>query len=122
MIERSKRASTGEARAASEQEDRRVAPRTDVGGLWCDRGQIIDLSVRGMRLISPQRWSEGQILNVSISDEQDAATLVARCVWCRQEGLYNHAIGLAFDSVSDERSAAIRSMAQRHAAGNSEKQ
>ena len=39
-------------------------------------------------------------------------TLEARCVWCRQEGLFNHLVGLAFDEITEAQCAALQVMAQ----------
>jgi len=99
----------GESRA-----DRRSAARLAVRGLWCDKGQVIDLSARGMRLKVHRRWTEGRTRTLTIVDHGDAIPVVARCVWCRQEGLFAHHVGLAFDHVDDETASAIERLAERH--------
>lgn len=95
--------------------ERRGHTRTDVGGLWCDRGQVVDLSARGMRLISLRRWAEGQIRRVSITDGRRSITVNARCVWCRQEGMFSHSMGLAFEPASAEDERTLTAMAADHA-------
>lgn len=98
------------ARAASE---RRRGHRAEVAGLWCDRGQVIDLSTRGMRMTSLRRWSEGQVRRVTIADSQHHATVDARCVWCRQEGLFHHLVGLSFEDTTPEQERLIARIMER---------
>lgn len=95
--------------------ERRRDSRADVSGLWCDRGQVIDLSARGMRLTSLRRWAEGQIRRVSLTDGSRSVTLTARCVWCRQEGMFSHSLGLAFEPANAEEERMIAAMASDHA-------
>ncbi|HBS29627.1 MAG TPA: hypothetical protein DEB06_09310 [Phycisphaerales bacterium] len=89
------------------EQDRRATRRAPVSGLWCDRGQVIDLSTRGMRLMSFRAWGEGQRRRVTVADGKHSAELIARCVWSRQEGLFTHHIGLAFEGVTDEEQRAL---------------
>lgn len=95
--------------------ERRRSARKDVSGLWCDRGQVLDLSARGMRLVSLRRWAEGQLRRVSLTDGSRSVTLIARCVWCRQEGMFSHSLGLAFEPANAEEERTIAAMASDHA-------
>lgn len=97
-------------------DDRRSGDRVTVAGLWCDRGQIIDLSPRGMRMMSFRRWHEGQERRVTIADGKHSATVIARCVWCRQDGLFSHQMGLAFESIGEDDVRAIELMLRKQAA------
>ena len=116
MLGRSGRASSaGKASKGTKRAERRRATRTEVAGLWCDRGQVLDLSDRGLRITSPRRWSEGQIRNLTLSDSGGSVTLCARCVWCRQDSLFNHTVGLAFDQITDSQRDTLHAIAQRHA-------
>ncbi len=94
--------------------ERRSAERLRVRGLWCDKGQVIDLSTAGMRLRVLRRWNEGHTRTITIVDEHALIPVQARCVWCRQEGLFAHVVGLAFDHVDDQHEAALRAVAERN--------
>jgi hypothetical protein len=96
--------------------ERRGAERLRVKGLWCDKGQIIDLSKSGMRIRVLRRWHEGQTRSITIVDDHDSAPVEARCVWCRQEGLFAHVVGLAFDGLTPEGAAALEAIAERNRA------
>lgn len=76
--------------------DRRNARRIRVKGLICDRGEVIDLSTKGMRLRVHRRWNEGHVRTITIVSDGTAVPVEARCVWCRQEGMFSHVVGLAF--------------------------
>lgn len=77
--------------------ERRVSSRRPVNGLWCDKGQVLDLSAQGVRLQSPRRWQEGRTCTVTIGDGESSLALEARCVWCRQDGLFSHQVGIVFE-------------------------
>lgn len=83
--------------------ERRGVSRKPVHGIWCDKGQVVDMSDRGMRLKMQRRWHEGKVRKVTVSDESECVTVDARCVWCRQDGLFLHSVGLAFDGVPAEK-------------------
>ncbi len=88
--------------------ERRNSKRSSVHGIWCDKGQVVDMSERGMRLKMQRRWQEGKTRKVTVSDDSECVTLDARCVWCRQEGLFLHAVGVAFDEVPDEKAKILK--------------
>jgi hypothetical protein len=92
-------------------QERRDAKRKAVHGIWCDKGQVVDMSERGMRLTMQLRWQEGKTRKVTVSDESECVTLDARCVWCRQEGLFVHAVGVAFDGMSEEKAEILKRVA-----------
>ncbi|MCA9311011.1 MAG: PilZ domain-containing protein [Phycisphaerales bacterium] len=91
--------------------ERRETERAPVQNVSCDRGRVVDLSTRGMRVTSARRWREGQRRLVSISNGDVRLSIEARCIWCRQDGMFSHAIGLAFDDPSEEQQAVLREMA-----------
>ncbi len=72
-----------------------------------------------MRLISLRRWAEGQIRRVSLTDGSRSVTIMARCVWCRQEGLFSHSLGIAFEPANAEEERTIAAMAADHAIAQS---
>lgn len=93
--------------------ERRDSDRIKVKGLWCDRGQVLDLSERGMRLNTLRRWSEGFSRTITIVDGPDRATVEARVVWCRQIGSFSHLVGLAFIEPTPAAAQALRRIAER---------
>lgn len=90
--------------------DRRAVARARVQMMWCDRGSVIDLSPRGMRLSTTRRWQEGQRRRITICDTKRSITVEARCIWCNQEGLFSHHVGLSFDRVTDQQAALLDEM------------
>jgi len=54
---------------------------------------------------------------LTISDGEDSVTIDARCVWCRQDGMFSHTVGVAFeaDSLNEQRDETLGRLAQRHA-------
>jgi len=106
-----------EQRSPNPGRERRTASRIQVRGLLCDRGQIIDLSARGMRLIVHRRWPEGASRTLTIVDTPHSIPVTARCVWCRQQSLFSHIVGLAFEHLTQDQVEALLRMAQRHDQG-----
>ncbi len=98
--------------------ERRRAERTRVTGLWCTGGQVIDVSLTGLRMTSRSRWGEGDARNITLGDDRTSVELRARCVWCRQEGTFSHNLGLAFVNPTAEQQAAIARIAEAHRAPN----
>ena len=98
--------------------DRRKSRRIRVKGLICDRGEVIDLSTKGMRLRVHRRWHEGQLRAITIVDHEYSVPVEARCVWCRQEGMFTHVIGLAFQRTSDNDVERLAAIAARHASSD----
>ncbi|MEM1165682.1 MAG: PilZ domain-containing protein [Planctomycetota bacterium] len=83
--------------------DRRQARRTDAGGIYSDHGRLIDLSTRGCRLRTVRRWAEGRRRVIRLRSGSIDLQVVARCVWCQQDRLMSHVVGLAFDEVEAHR-------------------
>ncbi len=94
--------------------ERRRAGRTRVAGLWCTGGQVIDLSLTGMRITGRSRWNEGDARTITVGDDRSSVEVRARCVWCRQEGAFSHNLGLAFVSPTSEQQAALTRLAEAH--------
>lgn len=91
--------------------NRRNSLRSRTTGLYTDQGKVIDLSTRGMRLRCSRRWNEGQRRTIHIRHADIEVEVSARCVWCRQEGLLSHTVGLAFDHISAETAEQLESLA-----------
>ncbi|MEZ6212392.1 MAG: PilZ domain-containing protein [Phycisphaerales bacterium] len=98
--------------------ERRLSRRHAVNGLWCDKGQILDLSGMGLRLQSPRRWQEGRTCSLSMGDGDTSVTIEARCVWCRQDGLFSHQIGLVFEDIDPAASEHIARLVMMHETAN----
>lgn len=96
---------------AKTRRERREHERALVRGVSCDRGRVVDLSSRGMRVTSARRWREGQRRVVSISNGTIRLSIEARCVWCRQDGMFSHAIGLAFDDPTPAQESMLADIA-----------
>lgn len=100
--------------------ERRDAQRVRVRGLICDRGEVIDLSTKGMRLHVHRRWPEGHLRAITIVDGALSVPVEARCIWCRQEGMFSHVVGLAFQHTSEHDVERLTLIAKRHANGHAD--
>jgi len=96
--------------------ERRGEGRTVVADLTCDAGRIIDLSTRGMRLISRKRWRTGETRSLVLTDGSHSVTIDARCIWDRHDGVFQHTVGLAFDRVAPEHEGMLIRFATEHLA------
>ena len=105
------------ANVATPARERRRADRVRVKGLLCDRGEVIDLSTKGMRLKVHRRWHEGHVRTITVVDGDASVPVEARCVWCRQEGMFNHVVGLAFQHTTERDVERLSLIASRHANG-----
>ncbi len=94
---------------------RRVG-RWGVDGLSCNKGEIIDLSVRGMRIRTKRAWVVGQRREIVLSSRRTRLVIPARCVWARRDGLFSWTIGLAFDAANVEQLTVAGELALIHAA------
>ena len=97
----------GQRTAAERRGDLRVEIE---GGLRSDHGRVVDFSLHGVRILSDRRWEERATHRLCISSEHRTLVIDARCVWCRQEGLRDHLIGLAFDRVNEEQASTIHAL------------
>lgn len=89
----------GHSRVATE---RRRELRAGVdGALRSDYGRILDLSLHGMRVLSTRHWDENAVHRVCIQSDKRKVVVDAACRWCRQEGRYDHLVGLAFVDLSE---------------------
>lgn len=95
--------------------ERRVSSRRPVSGLWCDKGQVLDLSAHGVRLQSPRRWQEGRTCTLTVGDGDASVTLEARCVWCRQDGLFSHQVGVMFENTEPDAVEQLARLVAAHA-------
>jgi hypothetical protein len=79
--------------------ERRTVDRTPISQVTCDAGSIVDLSIRGMRVIALGSWPEGETRPLTLTDGRHRLVLPARCVWQRRESEHSYSLGLAFDHV-----------------------
>jgi hypothetical protein len=70
--------------------------------LTCNRGRVMDLSTRGMRLCTRRGWAEGEQRRVVLRHGDGCATVVAECVWRRRDGALRSVVGLAFVYPGEE--------------------
>ena len=71
-----------------------------------------------MRLMVHRRWPEGASRTITIVDTPHSIPVTARCVWCRQQSLFSHVVGLAFENLTQDQVEALMRMAQRHDQGD----
>lgn len=104
-------------RSATDPGERRDSDRLKTVGVHCNRGKVIDLSTRGMRLRTFRRWKEGQRRIVTLFDEHSRVTLEAKCVWVRPlaNGTpFQRVVGLCFEHAIPEQERALTRLAETH--------
>jgi hypothetical protein len=101
-------------RCASDPGERRDSDRLKTVGVLCNRGKVIDLSTRGMRLRTWRPWKDGQRKLITVHDEHSRVTLEAKCVWVRPRGPFRRVVGLCFEHAIPEQERALATLAQTH--------
>jgi len=96
-------------------EENRAGARFRVFGLRSRFGELIDLSARGMRIRTTRRWHEGFTRRLTISSGSRSVTVDARCIWCRQDSMFSHTVGLAFEQVTPEQATVLWDLTRLHA-------
>ena len=94
--------------------DERRESRQRVLGVECNRGRVLDISSRGMRVLTHTRWREGEMLPVTLRCGAMRITTPARCVWARREGWFSWLIGVAFEHATDEQRRRVGDIASAH--------
>ncbi|MEM6459203.1 MAG: EAL domain-containing protein [Planctomycetota bacterium] len=69
-------------------------------GLRCNLGQVIDLSLGGMRVLSRRRL-EGDVTVELRTPRQGPMSLAGRVTWCRVLGPREHVLGLTFEGLGE---------------------
>ena len=103
----------GSRRTSDQKSNRRLHARLAGGGLIADLGKVIDVSARGMRLRTTRRWAEGRERMITLRVGDSMATVRARCVWCRQDALLSHTVGLAFQDQGEETVGDVATLLER---------
>ena len=85
--------------------DRRRTRRATATNATCNKGRVIDLSTKGMRLAVRRPWPEGQQRRVILRHAGQCITLWAECVWRRKDAPLKHTIGLAFVNPDEDHNA-----------------
>jgi hypothetical protein len=104
-------------RSTTDPGERRDSDRLKTVGVLCNRGRVIDLSTRGMRLRTFRRWKEGQRRIITLSDEHARVTLEAKCVWVRPVANgtpFQRVVGLCFEHAIPEQERALAKLAETH--------
>jgi len=96
--------------------DRREGARTRVEDLRCNRGEILDLSQSGARILTWRPWRMNKVAPLVIVGAGGAITLEARCVWTWKEGLFRHVVGVYFESVTPEQRQVLHELAREYEA------
>mgnify|MGYP001371450857 CR=1 FL=1 len=104
-------------RSPADPSERRDSDRLKTVGVHCNRGKVIDLSTRGIRLRTFRRWKEGQRRILTLSDEHSRVTLEAKCVWVRPAANgtpFQRVVGLCFEHAIPEQERALAKLAETH--------
>ncbi|MGD9693656.1 MAG: PilZ domain-containing protein [Phycisphaerales bacterium] len=94
----------------------RTRGRMIVEGLWCDVGEILDLSAGGMRVRARRASTLGEKLTLRIESARICLTLHATCAWAKREGSRKWDLGFAFENTDGEQLRLIGELALIHAA------
>ena len=103
-------------RSSDDPGERRDADRLKIVGVRCNRGMVVDLSTRGMRLRSWswRRWKPDDRRIITLFDDHARVTLEARCVWVRPAGFMRKVVGLCFEHTVAEQDRALAKLAEAH--------
>lgn len=96
--------------------ERRSVDRTPISQVTCDAGAIIDLSIRGMRVLANEPWPEGETRPLTLTDGRHKLVLPARCVWQRHDSDQCFGLGLAFDHVEPAHEGMLLRFTMEHTA------
>lgn len=99
----------------SRPEDRRTAGRVHVEDLQCNRGQVLDLSQTGAKLLTRRPWPQGKVRTLVFLGGRIAVTVEARCVWTWKEGLFRHIVGVYFERPTEEQTRLLADLARDYA-------
>lgn len=104
--------------------EQRQAPRRAVRGVRCRvasgarwlwvPAQIVDFSVKGIRLRVPMNWTAGQVRTIRVAAGPLRLELTACCVWSRADGRWTHVIGAAFQGLTPQQEALLAQLLERH--------
>lgn len=103
-------------RPTATDDDRRDANRIHVEDLACDRGEILDLSQTGARLLAHRCWKEGKTRLITFSCSRHSLTLRARSMWSVKEGFLRHVVGLHFEGATPGQLDQLGELARIYAA------
>lgn len=101
-------------RDASDPRERRDSDRLKTVGVACNRGVVVDVSTRGMRLKSWRRWKEGQRRLITLYDPTTRVTLEGKCVWVRKVSPFRSLVGICFEHPIPEQERALANLVQTH--------
>ncbi len=90
--------------------------RMVVEGLWCDVGEVLDLSAGGMRVRARRAALVGEPITLRIESSRICLTLHAVCAWAKREGSRKWDLGFAFENAEPEQLRLIGELALIHAA------
>lgn len=106
----------GGVRTESPGHERRREARVSAHDVSCNRGKVVDMSSRGMRIVSRSKWREGEMLPLTLQCGAMRVTTPARCIWARREGMFTWVIGVAFMHATDEQRRRVSDIANAHTA------
>lgn len=101
-------------RDTTDPRERRDSDRLKTVGVACNRGVVVDVSTRGMRLKSWRRWKEGQRRLITLHDPHTRVTLEGKCVWVRKVSPFRSLIGICFEHPIPEQERALANLVQTH--------
>lgn len=97
----------------SSPEDRRHG-RFRCEGVRCSIGQILDISVSGMRVSRrrPPKAGVGDEATVTMPVNDGKLQITAKVVWVKKAGFFTHEIGLTFVDLTPEARTALYSISR----------
>lgn len=101
-------------RHTTDPSERRDSDRLKTVGVRCNRGVVVDLSTRGMRLRTWRTWKNSQRRLITIFDEHARVTVEAKCVWVKPLGPFRRVVGLSFEHAVPEQERALAKLAETH--------
>ncbi|MCK4872651.1 MAG: PilZ domain-containing protein [Phycisphaerales bacterium] len=101
--------------ASVDQTNSRTEDRFAVHDLWCDAGQLRDLSRIGASLVVKDDWAPGATRPITIRGIATDITLDATCVWRSIQSDGETTVGLHFEHLTAQQEDTLDDMSQSHA-------
>ena len=100
-------------RDQDEATERRKFTRVAVAGIQTKFGNVIDLSLAGMRVICGQlKPAEREILRLELIHPTGSVPVKGRTVWVKKLSRRRHELGIAFEDVNASTEAALAALAR----------
>ena len=79
----------------------------------CNRGRVVDFSIRGVRLACLRAWAPGVRKPLRFEYFDTEIEIEAEAVWCRRSSPFRHTVGIRYVGVNAQAASALDAIAAR---------